>query len=142
MKVLLIDDDAVNLELLRLRLEALNCHVLDAHTSADGLRLAEALVPDLIVLDMRLEHERLEGPRVLEALRESPATFGVPVVIHSIFVTDPDDLPDGLPRAEGYLPKPFQFAELRALVERFRPRNSLAPSSEPHRKGAWWPEAL
>jgi CheY-like chemotaxis protein len=142
MKVLLIDDDAVNLELLRLRLEALNCHVLDAHTSTDGLRLAAAMAPDLIVLDMRLEHERLEGPRVLEALRENPATFGVPVVIHSIFVTDPADLPDGLPRAEGYLPKPFQFAELRALVERFRPKGPLAGPSEPHRKGAWWPEAL
>ncbi|MNS59379.1 KDP operon transcriptional regulatory protein KdpE [compost metagenome] len=142
MNVLLIDDDAVNLELLRLRLEALNCQVLDAHTSADGLRLAAAVVPDLIVLDMRLEHAQLEGPRVLEALRENPATFGVPVVIHSIFVTDPSDLPEGLPRAEGYLPKPFQFAELRALVERFRPKGPLSGQAEPHRKGAWWPEAL
>lgn len=142
MKVLLIDDDACNLELLRLRLEALNCHVVDAHTSADGLRLAGVMVPDLIILDMRLEHEQLEGPRVLAALRDDPATFGVPVVIHSIFVTDPEDLPEGLPRAEGYLPKPFQFAQLRTLVERFRPKGLLAGQAEPHRKGAWWPEAL
>jgi DNA-binding response OmpR family regulator len=79
---------------------------------------------------------------VLAALRDNPATFGVPVVIHSIFVTDSADLPDGLPRAEGYLPKPFQFAELRARVERFRPKGALAGEAEPHRKGAWWPEAL
>ncbi|MFN3431563.1 MAG: two-component system response regulator [Candidatus Sericytochromatia bacterium] len=142
MKVLLIDDDAVNLELLRLRLEALNCHVVDAHTSADGLRLASAMAPDLIVLDMRLENEQLAGPRVLEALRDDPATFGVPVVIHSIAVAEPGDRPAGLPPAEGYLPKPFQFAELRALVERYRPKGAPAGESEPHRKGAWWPEAL
>ena len=90
----------------------------------------------------RLEHEQLEGPRVLAALRDDPATFGVPVVIHSIFVTAPDDMPEGLPRAEGYLPKPFQFAQLRTLVERFRPKGLLAGRTEPHRKGAWWPEAL
>lgn len=145
MKVLLIEDDPASRELMRLRLQALDCRVIDAVTAEDGLRLAAAVKPDLILLDMRLEHE-LAGPRVLRDLRDHPATASVPVVIHSIYVNEAQDLPDGLPKADGLLPKPFRFQELRALVERFRPAEDAplidAAAHDKHRKGAWWPEAL
>lgn len=145
MKVLLIEDDPASRELMRLRLQALDCRVIDAATAEDGLRLAAAVKPDLILLDMRLEHE-LAGPRVLRDLRDHPATASVPVVIHSIYVNEAQDLPDGLPKADGLLPKPFRFQELRALVARFRPAEDAplidAAAREKHRKGAWWPEAL
>jgi CheY-like chemotaxis protein len=149
MKVLLIEDDPASRELMRLRLQALDCRVIDADTAEAGLRLAAAVKPDLILLDMRLEHE-LAGPHVLRALRDHPATASVPVVIHSIYVNEAHDLPDGLPKADGLLPKPFKFQELRTLVERFRPAEDTPPaglvldaaSRDKHRKGAWWPEAL
>lgn len=147
MKVLLIEDDPANQELLRLRLEALNCRVLAARTSQDGLKLAASMEPELIFLDMRLEQEQLAGAHVLRTLRADPATEAVPVVIHSIFVNDPTDLPEGLPSANGYLPKPFKFADLKAIVESFRPAVIPLPAAdeaqpEPARKGCWWPEAL
>lgn len=149
MKVLLIEDDPANRELMRLRLQALDCRVIDACTAEDGLRLASAVKPDLILLDMRLEHE-LAGPRVLRALRDHPATASVPVVIHSIYVNEAHDLPEGLPKADALLPKPFKFQDLRSLVERFRPVEETPFSAEGregetherHRKGSWWPEAL
>jgi CheY-like chemotaxis protein len=149
MKILLIEDDPANRELMRLRLQALDCHMIDADTPEAGLRLAAIVKPDLILLDMRFEHE-VVGPRVLRDLRAHPATTSVPVVIHSIYVHEAHDLPDGLPKADGLLPKPFKFQELRALVDRFRPAEDSPPAGlgldaaarEKHRKGAWWPEAL
>ena len=121
MKVLLIEDDPANVELMRLRLEALDCRVVEARTADDALRLAVATAPDLILLDMRLHLDLHAGAEVLRALRAEPATRSVPVVIHSIFVNEPRDLPEGLPAVEGLLPKPFKFQDLKVLIERFRP---------------------
>ena len=147
MKVLVIEDDPANQELLRLRLEALNCRVSLARTAADGLRMATTMAPELIFLDLRLEHDLLAGVGLLTALRADAATAEVPVVVHSVFVNDPSDLPEGLPAAQAHLSKPFKFQELKAIVERFRPAvvqmpEPEPPAGEPARKGCWWPEAL
>jgi CheY-like chemotaxis protein len=53
-------------------------------TAADGeeaLRLANSIVPDLILLDMLLP--KLGGPEVLQALRKNPITSPIPVVVLS-----------------------------------------------------------
>jgi CheY-like chemotaxis protein len=142
---LIIEDDPANQELLRLRLEALECQVLAARRSDEGLHLARTSAPALILLDMRLEEEQFAGSQVLASLRGDDLTAGIPVAIHSIFVADGLDLP----QADAYLPKPFKLNELRAIVDRFRPFIAAPPPAveaeadpEPSRKGCWWPEAL
>jgi CheY-like chemotaxis protein len=148
MKVLIIEDDLGNQELLRLRLEALDCQVRAARRSEDGLRLARSSAPGLILLDMRLEEEQLAGAQVLRTLRADDATAGIPVAIHSIFVDDDRELFAELPPADAYLPKPFKLNELRAIVDRFRPAITIFPAAEAaeeapkSRRGCWWPEAL
>ena len=55
--------------------------VAEATNGEDALRVARESQPDLIILDMLLP--RLGGEQVLQALRQDPATAGIPVVVLS-----------------------------------------------------------
>ena len=53
-RVLVIEDNALNLELVSGVLESLDCDIIPAASAEAGLELARAVQPDLILLDMRL----------------------------------------------------------------------------------------
>ena len=107
------DDDADMREYIRHALHAI-AHV---HVAADGteaLRLARALVPRLVVADVRMPG--LDGFALCAALRADAATAGVRVLLVS---GEPPGLVersgfDGC--ADGFLAKPFNAAGLRAHV--------------------------
>jgi CheY-like chemotaxis protein len=53
--------------------------VLEADSARDGLRLTKELVPDVILLDLRLTD--MSGLEMCERLREDPKTAGVPTIL-------------------------------------------------------------
>jgi CheY-like chemotaxis protein len=120
MKVLVIEDDEASIELLTLRLESLGCEVIAAGNPADGLRLAREAVPDLMIVDLKMEHDPGRGIALVREIKAEPRLAGVPLAVHSVFVAHPGEAPAALPEVEAYLPKPFKLAELRALVDRVR----------------------
>lgn len=79
--ILLVDDS----RFMRLsNAQALTRAGYDVMMASDGeeaLAMANAKVPDLILLDMLLP--KLGGPQVLQALRQDPATAAIPVVVLS-----------------------------------------------------------
>ena len=81
MKILIVDDS----RLLRISNERAlmkaGHNVISAEDGETGLRLALEHRPDLVVLDMMLP--KLSGPEVLRALRKSPATASIPVLVLS-----------------------------------------------------------
>lgn len=114
-KRLLIVDDEPNL--LRAVAACLKAEAYDVSTARSGrealLQLAEA-VPDLVVSDIRMPG--MDGYQLARQLRGSPRTALVPIV----FLTAKDETAD---RIEGfragidaYLTKPFEPAELIAVV--------------------------
>jgi two-component system response regulator PilR (NtrC family)/two-component system response regulator AtoC len=119
-KILLIEDDASNIELMRLRLESLECDVVVATNPDDGMAAALNDRPDLILADLKLGDDPTAGIVLVQALHSRLETRDIPLVIHSIYVTHPTDAPEALPLAQGYLPKPFKFLDLKNLVESFR----------------------
>lgn len=116
MRVLVIEDDATSQELLKLRLEALDCEVMVSKTAAEGLDLAVSAKPDLIITDLKLDGMLTQGVSVVDTLRSDPATAGIPLIVHSIFVAHPADMPEALPKADGYLLKPFKFQDLKDIL--------------------------
>jgi DNA-binding response OmpR family regulator len=79
MKVLLIDDSRFLRVSNERALTRAGHQVTTASDGEEGLRLAIDQRPDLIVLDMMLP--KLSGPDVLHALRKSPATAAIPVMV-------------------------------------------------------------
>lgn len=113
-KVLAVDDAPEILELLAFHLRAEHVTLLTAATFDEGLSVANAHLPDLILLDVELpEHS---GFDLCRRLKEDEATRDIPV----IFLTGSSDVATKVHGfdlgAVDYVTKPFAVAELRARV--------------------------
>lgn len=78
-RVLLVDDEPDQVELYQYGLQTAGFDVRCAYTGAAAIEAARALLPDIVVLDLRLPD--ITGWEVCEALRRDPGTASIPVVI-------------------------------------------------------------
>jgi two-component system alkaline phosphatase synthesis response regulator PhoP len=110
-RVLVVDDDAKTVELVKLYLNRDGYRVLTAYDGVEALRLAREGHPDLIVLDLMLPG--IDGLEICQTLR---AESDVPIIMLTAKTTDQDKL-DGLDMgADDYVTKPFSPRELAARV--------------------------
>jgi two-component system phosphate regulon response regulator PhoB len=118
--VLIADDEAHVVELIRVTLEDERVRVVDAGDGATALRLAAELEPELIFLDVNLPD--LSGLEVCRRLRREPGLAGVRIVMLTA-AAQQDDIARGLAAgATHYLTKPFSPVRLLSLVEGLLPR--------------------
>ncbi len=126
-KLLLIDDDPALLEILCDYLERAGYTVAAASSGSEGLKLAEASTPDLLVLDVAMPE--MDGWQVLKSLRErSP----VPVILLTARTEEADVLQGFSLGADDYVAKPFSFAQLEARIRAVLNRGER-PGAEPVR---------
>jgi CheY-like chemotaxis protein len=85
--VLVIDDNEGLVELLGRYLTGHNCRVTAATSGQEGLKLAQELLPDAIILDVMMPE--MDGWEFLQRLRAQPQMGATPVIICSIF-NDPE----------------------------------------------------
>jgi two-component system, OmpR family, alkaline phosphatase synthesis response regulator PhoP len=78
-KILVVEDEADFLQLLRLRFREEGFAVATANNGIDAVKKARSLLPDLILLDVMLPE--LDGFAVCEILRNDAATASIPVVM-------------------------------------------------------------
>jgi DNA-binding response OmpR family regulator len=78
-KIVVIEDDASFLDLLRVHLASAGHEVLAAEDAAVGLRAVITEGPDLILLDLAVPY--LDGFEMIQALRNDPATKAIPVIV-------------------------------------------------------------
>jgi signal transduction histidine kinase/DNA-binding response OmpR family regulator len=108
---LVIDDDETAVNLMRRRLSRYGYGVIAAGTGEEGLELARAEKPDLIVLDIFLPGK--SGYEVLEAIRADDEIGGTPVIIATV----DDDRVRGLSLgATEYLVKPIPPEKLTEIL--------------------------
>jgi DNA-binding response OmpR family regulator len=86
LRILLIEDDRAVSDLYRKGLTDRGYDVIVARDGEEGLELALGLLPDLVLLDVRLP--RLTGLQVLQFLRTRPQTHNTPVVVLSNYDAD------------------------------------------------------
>ena len=113
-RILIVDDDAANRDLLSRRLEREGHRVAAAETGAAALEMARGGAFDLVLLDMMMPG--LSGFEVLSQLKSAAPTRDMPVIMISAL----DEI-DSTVRcieagAEDYLPKPFNPVLLRARI--------------------------
>lgn len=77
--VLVVDDDPTLIEMYRARLTAEGFSVELAHDGQQALAKATEVVPDVILLDMRMPN--VTGLEVLEILRTTKSTKAVPIIV-------------------------------------------------------------
>jgi CheY-like chemotaxis protein len=78
-KILIVEDDSLMLRMYE-RIFALENFTVDAaHNGEEGLQKVTAFKPDLILLDIMMP--KMNGLQTLEALKGSPATQSIPVIV-------------------------------------------------------------
>jgi two-component system cell cycle response regulator DivK len=77
-KILVVEDHALNMELVVDVLEAAGYAVLEARNAEDGLAIARSESPDVILMDVGLPE--IDGLTATRALKADPATRSNPVV--------------------------------------------------------------
>jgi two-component system, OmpR family, alkaline phosphatase synthesis response regulator PhoP len=110
-KVLVVDDDAKTVELVKLYLNRDGYRVITAYNGTDALKMAREERPDLIVLDLMLPG--INGLDVCRTLREES---DVPIIMLTALTTDDDRLTGLDVGADDYMTKPFSPRELAARV--------------------------
>jgi len=111
--VLLIEDDAATVRLVRAYLHDAGYDLAEASTPAHGFELARRLRPAAILLDLDLDGE--DGLQLLEQLKADPATRDIPVVIESVLAEQRRGFLLG---ASEYLVKPLDRKRLLECMSR------------------------
>lgn len=122
-RVLLIDDDPAIHALVRAMLKPIDVNVEEASDAVQGLALAQALRPALILLDHELPDAT--GVEVLGRLSGDPELEGIPVIV--VTGSERRDVLTACfaAGASDYLRKPFFGAELRARVQSMLDRQRM-----------------
>jgi len=113
--ILIAEDERDIQELLIITLSVLGGHqVTPANDGEEAVRLAQEVMPDLILLDMRMP--KMDGLQACRALKALPEVKAIPVVILSGRGLD-DEVQAGLDSgAVSYIVKPFSPDELLAEI--------------------------
>jgi len=121
--VLVVEDEAALVTLLRYNLEREGFEVIEARDGEEALLLAKERRPDLVLLDWMLP--LVSGIEVCRQLRRLPETRAVPVVMLTARGEEADKVRGLDSGADDYVTKPFSpgelVARLRALLRRSRP---------------------
>ena len=124
--ILVIQDNTLNLELVRDVLLTAGMKVVEARTAPAGLKAALELTPAVILLDIRLPG--MDGFAVLGHLKANPATASIPVVALTAQAMVGDREQALAAGFSEYIPKPIDTRTLadriRALLDPGRPRRS------------------
>ncbi len=122
-KLLLVEDDAPLVELIRYNFEREDYSVTNTSDGEEAILLAKETLPDIIILDWMIEN--LSGIEVCRQLRRSNETKHIPIIMLSAR-SEEDDKIRGLEiGADDYLTKPFSprelLARVHAVLRRMRP---------------------
>lgn len=118
--VLVVDDEPDLVELLQYALETAGFRVLTATDGTEGLALAEAEKPDLLVVDIMMP--RMDGIELTERVRERAALRLTPILMLTARTDERDEILGLEAGADDYLPKPVSprrlVSRVKALLRR------------------------
>jgi CheY-like chemotaxis protein len=127
-RILIVEDNPANHELMRYILTAFGHTVLVAETGLGGLDLARRLAPDLIVCDMQLPD--VSGFEVARNLRNDPLTAAIPLVAVTALAMVGDRRRVLAAGFDGYLAKPIDPETFAAHIEAYLALRLRASASE------------
>ena len=116
-RVLIVEDQADIRKLIRMTLEFEAYEIHEASDGAYGLPLAQAVNPDLVLLDVMMPGE-LDGLQVCQRLKSDPATKHMKVVLLTARGQARDRDAGQAAGADEYLVKPFSPLQLIETIER------------------------
>jgi CheY-like chemotaxis protein len=116
-KILLVEDNEMNRDMLSRRLERRGYQVVIAVDGAQGVQMARAEVPDLILMDMSLPV--LDGWEATRQLKAAPVTKDIPIIALTAHAMSGDREKALDAGCDDYDTKPIEFPRLLGKIEAF-----------------------
>jgi adenylate cyclase len=113
-KILIVDDEPFNLDLLEQELAEYEYVIERAGDGVEALEKTRSFEPDVILLDYMMP--RMNGLEVVKHLRATPEHQGIPVILLTAKATQEDKVAGLDAGADDYVTKPFDSFELLARV--------------------------
>jgi len=116
-RILLVEDNEMNRDMLSRRLERKGYSVTIAHDGEQGLSLACSQMPDLILMDISLP--LIDGCEVTRILKANPSTRHIPVIALTAHALLTDREMAFAAGCDDYDTKPIDFVRLNEKIENF-----------------------
>ena len=116
-RILVVEDNPLNLKLVRDVLQFAGYDVIEAQSGEEGLRAAQEDPPDLVLMDLQLPG--IDGTETLRRLRQGSLGRDVPVVAVTAFAMAEDRERASLAGFDGYVEKPISVRALPGQIEAF-----------------------
>jgi len=114
-RVMIVDDEPQIRRIAEIALGTVGgWDVISTDSPTDAKALANTEQPDAIILDVMMPE--MDGPQVLEQLRQDPNTAGIPVIFMTAKIQTSDREGYLAMGAIGTIPKPFDPMTLSSLV--------------------------
>ncbi len=114
-KILLVEDNEMNSDMLSRRLQRKGHEVLVAMDGAQGVELAQSENPDLILMDMSLPV--LDGWEATQQIKASPETSGIPIIALTAHAMAGDREKCLEVGCDDYETKPVDFSRLLGKIQ-------------------------
>ena len=114
-KVLIVDDEPFNVDVLQQELEELEYQTITASNGQEALDKIQSQQPDLILLDLMMPV--LDGFAVLKEIKDDDALRDIPVIIVSA-ASDSKSIVKGIKQgADDYITKPIDAESLKSKLK-------------------------
>jgi len=114
-KILLVEDNEMNRDMLARRLERRGYEVIIAVDGRQGVHLAQAELPNLILMDMSLPE--LDGWEATRQIKAAPATQTIPIIALTAHAMSGDREKALDAGCDDYDTKPVEFPRLLGKIE-------------------------
>ena len=116
-KILLVEDDEANYDMLSRRLIRRGYEVVMAHDGVNGVKMAQSARPDLILMDMNLPE--MDGWTATRTIRQIPEIKDVPIIALTAHAITGDRERCIEAGCNDYDSKPVEFPRLLSRIEKF-----------------------
>ena len=118
--VLIVEDNALNMKLVRSMLQLRPYQVLEAGDAETGIQIAREHLPDLILMDIQLPG--MDGLQATRIIRKDPILSNIPVVALTSYAMQGDEHKATTAGCTGYIAKPIDTRRfLDMLAEYLEP---------------------
>jgi two-component system phosphate regulon response regulator PhoB len=125
LRILIIEDERDLTEVLSYNLQREGYEPIVAHDGQEGLRKAQTLLPDLIILDLMLP--TMGGLDICRELRSGERTRDIPIIILTAKAEETDQVVGFSMGADDYVPKPFSVKVLLHRIKAIQRRLEGTP---------------
>lgn len=115
--VLIVEDNELNTKLFRDLLTSRGHRVLETRDGKEGLRLARAEKPNLILMDIQLPE--ISGFELIKILKGDPETYPIPIIAVTAFAMKGDEEKIRRSGCEDYLAKPISVSSFFKTVQSY-----------------------